>query len=412
MKRIQVKLYTEKQLYGREGQGRFFAVWRQGGRRKSHPLGAVSRDKAVIDVAAIEEGINAGHEPTSVKSTHLTFEEASEAMLAIGLEREKLARTTRETYAAQVKVMRQHFGDRPMDQIDEDFLESYYKKHLLPLGRYTIRNYLITLSKVFQFYNLDQRAGLTNPVPAIRQRFKPRHNTHTALARKQGSHAKPVAPEELPLLLEAAKAYDPDFYLYVLLGVDAGLRFGEMRALPWEDVYLGKNRTDPRRHIHVTKNLPGPTADVERDLTVPKWASIGRVEMSMRLHDALAERKESSLAGGLVVPSAWNSTEFRLRLHRLCKRHGLTTCRPKDLRDTYASYLFSLGVPPGYVASQLRHQDMETTLRHYARFMPTRYIVPPQPTAGQVPADFIALYTNQIAESMSDGTVINLPPRA
>src|SRR5207245_8013070 len=48
--------------------------------------------------------------------------------------------------------------------------------------------------------------------------------------------------DEYEALLDAAKSTDPNAYLIVLLGGDAGLRCGEMMALEWRDVDLQKRQ--------------------------------------------------------------------------------------------------------------------------------------------------------------------------
>lgn len=53
------------------------------------------------------------------------------------------------------------------------------------------------------------------------------------------------------------------------------------------------------------------------------------------------------------------------------KRAGLPHFRPYDLRHTFASLRLSEGAPPLYVAQQLGHRDAITTLRNYARWIPS-----------------------------------------
>ncbi len=65
--------------------------------------------------------------------------------------------------------------------------------------------------------------------------------------------------------------------------------------------------------------------------------------------------------------------------------------RLKDLRDTYASQLLSVGVQLGYVSKQLGHSDVSTTARHYAtRVGGDTYRPPMDLLPGEVPADFLA----------------------
>jgi integrase len=48
--------------------------------------------------------------------------------------------------------------------------------------------------------------------------------------------------EEYERLVAAAAALDPRAHLLILLGGDAGLRSGEMRALAWTDINFAKRQ--------------------------------------------------------------------------------------------------------------------------------------------------------------------------
>lgn len=79
--------------------------------------------------------------------------------------------------------------------------------------------------------------------------------------------------DEYERLVDAAKSTDPNAYLIVLLGGEAGLRCGEIMALEWSDVDLGKRqlrvqRSDWKGHVTATKGgrvRYGPADDSARD---------------------------------------------------------------------------------------------------------------------------------------------------
>ena len=85
-------------------------------------------------------------------------------------------------------------------------------------------------------------------------------------------------------------------------------------------------------------------------------------------------------------PSNFNRREWR----RLCARAGVGLRKPKDLRDTFASHLLTLGVPLAYLAAQLGHSTPKVTVDHYARFLSATYVEPPKLAAGEIPADLLA----------------------
>jgi integrase len=73
----------------------------------------------------------------------------------------------------------------------------------------------------------------------------------------------------------------------------------------------------------------------------------------------------------------YEERHLRRVFHRILHRANLPSFRVYDLRHTYASLLLSSGVPLLYVSQQLGHTNPTTTLRYYARWIPTgdqRYV--------------------------------------
>ncbi len=75
----------------------------------------------------------------------------------------------------------------------------------------------------------------------------------------------------------------------------------------------------------------------------------------------------------------------------IAREAGLGHHVPKDLRDTFASWLLSLGVQLGYVSQQLGHADVAVTARHYAKWVGgDAYREPMTLLPGELPADLLA----------------------
>jgi len=85
--------------------------------------------------------------------------------------------------------------------------------------------------------------------------------------------------EDYERLVDAARALDPNGYVVVLLGGEAGLRCGEMMALEWRDVDF------PKRQICVQRS------DWKGHVTVPKGGRLRYVPMTVRLSAALREHR-------------------------------------------------------------------------------------------------------------------------
>ncbi|MBW2316421.1 MAG: tyrosine-type recombinase/integrase [Deltaproteobacteria bacterium] len=93
----------------------------------------------------------------------------------------------------------------------------------------------------------------------------------------------------------------------------------------------------------------------------------------------------------VLVLGELDASNFRAReWRRIAKRAGVGLRRPKDLRDTFASQLLTLGVPLTYISRQLGHRQVATTEKHYARYQGDEYVDPLRREPWEVPADFLA----------------------
>jgi hypothetical protein len=73
----------------------------------------------------------------------------------------------------------------------------------------------------------------------------------------------------------------------------------------------------------------------------------------------------------------YEERHVRCVFHRVLRRANLPSFRVYDLRHSFASLLLSSNVPLLYVSKQLGHANPTTTLRYYARWIPTgdqRYV--------------------------------------
>jgi hypothetical protein len=96
-----------------------------------------------------------------------------------------------------------------------------------------------------------------------------------------------------------------------------------------------------------------------------------------------------SLTPWLVQPGAllleFKNTDRALAL-------GSVPKTPKDLRDTFASWLVSLGAPVAWVSESLGHANWAVTARHYARWVDdaARQPVTPLLDSGDLWPDLLA----------------------
>ena len=154
-------------------------------------------------------------------------------------------------------------------------------------------------------------------------------------------------------LVEAAKP-EPNAYLIVLLGGEAGLRCGEMMALEWRDVDLGK------RQICVQRS------EWKGHVTVPKGGRLRYVPMTVRLATALRDHRH--LRGVRVLSrrdgSSVSADVVKHYVERAARRAQLAANGVHRLRHTFCSHLAMRGAPARAIQELAGHQDLITTQRY------------------------------------------------
>ncbi|HEY2434633.1 MAG TPA: tyrosine-type recombinase/integrase [Vicinamibacterales bacterium] len=155
-------------------------------------------------------------------------------------------------------------------------------------------------------------------------------------------------------LIAAARALDSTTLACVLLGGDAGLRSGEMRALRWRDVnqeakQLCVERNDWRGHVSTTKG-----------------GRLRHVPMTARLAAALREHRH--LRAPLVLTGRddgrLSESAVVVRVQRAAHRAALQNTGPHILRHTFCSHLAMRGAPARAIQELAGHRDLATTQRY------------------------------------------------
>ena len=159
---------------------------------------------------------------------------------------------------------------------------------------------------------------------------------------------------EYDRLIQAAHALDSTTLVCVLLGGDAGLRSGEMRALRWRDVnqdtkQVCVERNDWRGHVSTTKG-----------------GRLRHVPMTTRL--AFALRDHRHLRGPLVLTGSdggrLSESAVVVRVRRAARQAGLENTGPHILRHTFCSHLAMRGAPARAIQELAGHRDLMTTQRY------------------------------------------------
>jgi len=160
--------------------------------------------------------------------------------------------------------------------------------------------------------------------------------------------------DEYEQLVDAATSTNPNATLIVLLGGDAGLRCGEMMALEWRDVDLGKRQLCVQR------------SEWKGHVTVPKGGRLRYVPMTVRLATALRDHRHLRSARVLCRRdgSSLSADVVKHHVERAARRAQLTTNGVHRLRHTFCSHLAMRGAPARAIQELAGHQDLTTTQRY------------------------------------------------
>jgi len=333
-----------------------------------------------------------------------------------------LAATTqddRESHLREDGPLMAFFGERKLDEITPPHLREWWNVEILGRGRTvaTGRSYLSALAGLLG-YAQDLGILESSPLPVFREQLRRRSHTKGARAAADaGANIRPIESlEELKRLTEAAfREAEMDFrrdtrpgrggvpvprplhertgglrgLVAVLAMLDAGLRMGEVAALTWGQVHWGRDEDDLGRALLIDRARPRG-----REEGPPKSGRNRTVALSRRLRRALETLYRFQYEPGptaRLLPSFEPHNFTNRAWRRILKRAEIGHRAPKDLRDTYASWLLSLGVQLGYVSQQLGHSDVAVTARHYAKWCGGNLYREPMPLLpGELPADLLA----------------------
>lgn len=290
-------------------------------------------------------------------------------------------------------------GDKPIESVTARDLEDFWSAEVAGAARSRSwgRNAINAASCVLQW---AQREGWRddNPAPAFRALLRAASRTKAGRADAE-SGANPIeSPGDVAALVEAARAEDLRSAVTVLLLLDCGLRAGEVEAVTWGQVQLGTDGDAASRSVMIDR------AHVRGDYRArPKSGRARRVQLSRRLRHALLELRAAQGSPGpdqRALPGH-RAGNFRNRQwRRILERAGVGSgWVPKDLRDTFASHLLTLGVSLAYVSRALGHSTWAVTAAHYARWTAgDGYVEPARLLPGEVPADLLARFRVEEAE--------------
>ncbi|TMA22886.1 MAG: site-specific integrase [Deltaproteobacteria bacterium] len=285
-------------------------------------------------------------------------------------------------------------GRYRIDEITVDVLVEWWEKQARERA-WTVTTGERYLTAIAQVLKVGRRYLDGRALPTVEARERIGEQKRTAAGRAVASaERRPIRdPEAIDALLASARDRGAEVYAFVLTLLDAGLRKGEARALRWRAIAWGADAEDTRRHVLVRGSRSrGADEDGHTKSGRSRTVALSR-RLRGALEDLYLEQRPTTL-DALTFPSL-DESELRRTWPMLLSAASLPGLMWKDLRDTYGSWLLTLGIPIQYVSRQLGHSSIGITEKHYAEYLGrggdgSQYVEPPKLERGEVPADLLA----------------------
>jgi integrase len=169
---------------------------------------------------------------------------------------------------------------------------------------------------------------------------------------KQQLPPKGLTRSEIVALSAVIKEDDP-LYLPFHIGINSGMRRGEVFGLMWEDIDLLKGQ------ITVSRSYNGPTKSGKSRI-VPISPALEKILLAIVLNKSYNCSKRQRT--GLVLKSTFDPNP---PLKRACKEAGVKQITYHGLRHSFATLALDAGRSPVLVSRVLGHSSVVTTLSVY-----------------------------------------------
>lgn len=246
------------------------------------------------------------------------------------------------------RYLKPELGKLYLDELTADHIANLTAKlHRTPaargegtLGAKTVKNVLQPLRKCLRW---AEDRGWIEKAPKI------------VMPKVDETDMRFLSEPELLAMLEVTRD-EPTWFAAVLLGVDAGLRLGELRALRWTDLN------------EVTNKLVIARSRWRAIEGTPKSRKPRSVPMTKRLRAALHAIRSTKLRGPYVLSNLdggpFGAEWMGDTMERLTRKAKITDCGWHTLRHTFCTRLAMAGVPPKTIQELAGHASITTTMRY------------------------------------------------
>ena len=277
-------------------------------------------------------------------------------------------------------------SDIPYKHFSEEFLKHYKARY----GPETVKSHTSVVHEFERFMGLIGLMRLSDITPAVINRYitylrevkKNKANTcnnHLKNLRTQFSFAikngltdknpgqgcqkvevndankkGALSQDEYQKLLKFTKREYPSYYPIFYVFLHTGLRFTELISLKWQDIKFEE------KVLWVMK----PKGKKDPD-------SISMHDGVIKVLKSIPQRGEYVFTDEQGRPFGYRSRKIIRRLQNVLKKAEITSIRTlHELRHTYCSYLFAVGLNPREVQTAMRHSDLSITEKYAHVFTP------------------------------------------
>ena len=259
--------------------------------------------------------------------------------------------STYATLTTTIKKLDGAFGKMKLTDIKRRHVREYCEK--LTCGNRQIRKLVSALRQAIECA-VDDEIIDTNPLTNFS--FK-------KIEPPKEDHVDPLTKEEVETLLNSLSG---SFKHFCQFAIWTGLRTSELVALEWGDIDFIRG---------VARINKAKTQDASKAETTKTTSGTRDIKLLPPALDALKQQKAETFILGKEIfmrdGKAYDGAEQIWRdWKRALQRAGIRYRNPYQTRHTFASFMLSAGENINWLAKQMGHSQVTTTLKHYARFMP------------------------------------------
>lgn len=244
------------------------------------------------------------------------------------------------------KHLKPVFGDRQIVTIKPYDVQKLWSEKETSLSSSTVSRIHNIMNKIFKLF-VEWDELKKNPMDKV---TKPR-----VRYKKTDIWSK----EETNKFLSYAKNFQS--YIVFWIGLNTGMRLGEILALHWDDINLNT------QEIHVKYNLDRRT---QKRGTLKTESSERTIYLTNSQINVLKQHKQNQNPQSHIVCSSLNGTylmprNIRRAMETICNNADLRKIRFHDLRHTHGTLFFNITKDVKATQERLGHADVRMTLERY-----------------------------------------------